>query len=349
MAVPVKYKVKEWYLSPAQAALKYPFTMKVEYLVYHNTGNTAPAVKEATFMHNNNLQVSYHEVVDEKDLYILIPHNRNGWHAGDGNGPGNRKGLGLEIARSMDGGYSGAASARYKQAEENGAVRLAFLAVRYNIPMSKIQPHWFFSGKDCPHKMRALNREQAFRRKIQSYINQIKSQSDQTATVPAPSKAPVNKKATAIPSPFNKYNADKTPNSIRVKKGETLWSIANKYGLTVEYLKQRNGLKSDELEANQFLYIDYDRKENRGRSAKSAYVEGIIDALGAKVMKRTGSQKSGFKFTTAAGYSLKDGETVFIFETLDGWGRIYTGSTTGKGSNEWIWLGRMIPVRVFKD
>ena len=33
-----------------------------------------------------------------------IPENRNAWHAGDGNGGGNRKGIGIEICYSKSGG-----------------------------------------------------------------------------------------------------------------------------------------------------------------------------------------------------------------------------------------------------
>ncbi|MCG1009212.1 N-acetylmuramoyl-L-alanine amidase [Salinicoccus sp. ID82-1] len=161
--------------------------------------------------------------------------------------------------------------------------------------------------------------------------------------------APVEDVTGAIPSPFNRYDHTKVPNSIRVPAGETLWSLADKYGLTVEYLKQRNGMDSNHLDANQFLYVDYDRNDYRSRSEEGAYVEGIVDGLGATVMKRRGSQAAGFRFEEEAGYDLKPGAVVFIFETHLGWGRIFTGASTGAGSNEWIHLNRMIPVRIFKD
>lgn len=93
--------------------------------------------------------------------------------------------------------------------------------------------------------------------------------------------------------------------------------------------------------------IKVDTKKYRKRSEK-AYFKGTIDSFGAEVRKRTGSQKTGFKFTTKAGYSLKASETVYIFETHNGWGRIYTGAKTGKGSNDWIWLGRVKVTEVFK-
>lgn len=86
----------------------------------------------------------------------------------------------------------------------------------------------------------------------------------------------------------------------------------------------------------------------RGRSL-DAYVMGRIDGLGAEVRKRTGSRTKGFSFNTKAGYDLKHGDVVYIFETHDGWGRIYTGESSGKGSNDWIWLERLTIDKVFKN
>lgn len=86
----------------------------------------------------------------------------------------------------------------------------------------------------------------------------------------------------------------------------------------------------------------------RGRSLE-AYAMGRIDGLGAEVRKRTGNRTKGFSFNTKAGYDLKSGDVVYIFETHKGWGRIYTGEVSGKGSNDWIWLERLKIVKVFKN
>lgn len=86
---------------------------------------------------------------------------------------------------------------------------------------------------------------------------------------------------------------------------------------------------------------------DRGRST-GAYMMGSIDSLGAEVRKRSGSQKTGFNWDDKAGYSLNPGDIVYIFEVHKGWGRIYTGNLNGKGSNDWIWLGRLIVKTIFK-
>lgn len=86
---------------------------------------------------------------------------------------------------------------------------------------------------------------------------------------------------------------------------------------------------------------------NRGRSTQP-YFMGTIDNLGAEVRKRSGNRIFGFNWNKKAGYSLKAGDVVYIFEQHKGWGRIYTGESKGKGSNDWVWLGRVKPTKVFK-
>ena len=85
----------------------------------------------------------------------------------------------------------------------------------------------------------------------------------------------------------------------------------------------------------------FNKKVNRARSLK-AHFSGRIDSLGAEVRKRKGSQKTGFNWNEKAGYNLKPNDLVYIFEVHNGWGRIYTGNLTGHGSNDWIWLDRLI-------
>lgn len=91
----------------------------------------------------------------------------------------------------------------------------------------------------------------------------------------------------------------------------------------------------------------FNRNVNRGRSL-SAYVMGTIDNQGAEVRKRKGSRAKGFNWNQKAGYNLKAGAKVYIFEVHNGWGRIYTGNLTGNGSNEWIWLGRLQVQYIYK-
>lgn len=87
--------------------------------------------------------------------------------------------------------------------------------------------------------------------------------------------------------------------------------------------------------------------KNRPRSTK-AYFKGIVDNLGADVRKRSGNSTKGFNFNKRAGYQIYPGQVVYIFEIYNGWGRIYTGAAKGKGSNDWVWLGRVKVTQNFK-
>ena len=62
-------------------------------------------------MISNNYQTSFHFAVDDKEVVQGLPLDRNGWHAGDGNGKGNREGIAIEICYSLSGGE------RFLQAE----------------------------------------------------------------------------------------------------------------------------------------------------------------------------------------------------------------------------------------
>lgn len=187
------YKIVNMWLPSHKYNIKAPYAMKPQYITVHNTGNTASARNEATFHNNNNLQVSYHVAIDDKEAIQLIPFNRNAWHAGDGNGAGNRQSIGIEICYSMDNGYSGAKSERYKKAEDNAALYIAHVLKQYGWGIDRLKRHYDWSGKDCPHKMHATNSYQEFRRKVQRYLDQLNGKK---VTKAKPKK--VSKKKTTV-------------------------------------------------------------------------------------------------------------------------------------------------------
>lgn len=186
------YKIINSWLPASKYSLKAPFSMDAEYITVHNTGNTASAREEATYHNSNNNQVSFHVVIDEKEAVQVIPFNRNAWHSGDGRGNGNMKSIGVEIARSMDNGYSGPKSKRYMQAEKNAAVYIAHVMHEKGWGMDRLRRHYDWSRKDCPHKMHATGTYQQFRDKVESHLNALRSgKKVQASTVNKPvQKAP---------------------------------------------------------------------------------------------------------------------------------------------------------------
>ena len=120
--------------------------MKPEAITVHNTANDAPATNEISYMISNGNQTSFHYAVDDIQAIQGILENRNAWHAGDGNGFGNRKTIGIEICYSKSGGD------RFIRAEQNAVELIVDILKRYNWGIDKVTKHQDYSGKYCPHR-----------------------------------------------------------------------------------------------------------------------------------------------------------------------------------------------------
>ena len=71
--------------------------------------------------------------VDDKEIYQHLPLNENGWHAGDGDGPGNRESIAIEIAVNSDGDYN--------KAVDNAKKLAAYLMKETGVPLNNIVKH----------------------------------------------------------------------------------------------------------------------------------------------------------------------------------------------------------------
>ena len=231
------------WLPSSKYAIKAPYAMKPEYVTVHNTGNTASARNEATYHNNNNYQVSYHVAIDDKEAIQLIPFNRNAWHAGDGMGNGNMKSIGIEICYSMDNGYSGAKSERYKKAEDNAALYIAHVLKQYGWGLDRLKRHYDWSGKDCPHKMHATGTYQAFRNLVKKYLDELNGAKKQSSKAPAPVKKPASKpkkpKAKSISQLADEVLAGKHGNGDARKK-----SLGSNYAKVQAEINRRFNVKS---------------------------------------------------------------------------------------------------------
>lgn len=124
-----------------------PYPMTPTEITFHNTYNDASASAEVRNVRNNSKGTGFHTAVDDKEVQQVIPFNRNAWHAGDGNGRGNRHSIGVEICYSRSGGE------RYRKAELNAIDHISDLMIRFGIPISKVKTHQERNGKYCPHRM----------------------------------------------------------------------------------------------------------------------------------------------------------------------------------------------------
>lgn len=121
--------------------------MTPESITIHNTANNATATNEIEFMTRNPAPTSYHVAIDDKYAVQAIPFTRNCWHAGDGQGAGNRKSIGIEICYSQSGG------SKYMKAEANAIDYIARLLKQYGWSVDRVKWHRDWSGKKCPHRI----------------------------------------------------------------------------------------------------------------------------------------------------------------------------------------------------
>lgn len=139
-------QVKQNLVPASKYSVKCPNPMVPKFIVVHNTANDASAANEIAYMIRNDNQTSFHFAVDDKEIIQGIPENRNAWHAGDGNGPGNRKGLSIEICYSKSGGP------KFIAAEKLAAEFIASKLRERSWGIDRVRKHQDFSGKYCPHR-----------------------------------------------------------------------------------------------------------------------------------------------------------------------------------------------------
>lgn len=115
-------------------------------ITLHNTGNpSSTAANERGWLTNpsNKRTASYHIVVDEREAIECIPLDEVAWHAGDGNGQGNRASIGVEICESGD----------YEKTLQNAVELVAKLLKERGWDTDRLRRHYDWSGKICPRKM----------------------------------------------------------------------------------------------------------------------------------------------------------------------------------------------------
>lgn len=141
-------KIVENLVPKSKYNIKCPYDMIPEGITVHNTANDASAMSEIKYMISNNAETSFHYAVDDKEAVQGLPLNRNGWHASDGNGFGNRKTIAIEICYSKSGGT------RFDKAEENAAELIASLLKQYGWGIEVVKRHYDYARdkKYCPHR-----------------------------------------------------------------------------------------------------------------------------------------------------------------------------------------------------
>ncbi|MGM7720478.1 peptidoglycan recognition protein family protein [Metabacillus sp. Hm71] len=181
-------EVKQNLVSSSKYSIKCPYSMDAEYITYHNTANDASAENEVKYMNSNNNSVSYHFAVDDKEVIQAVPTNRIAWHCGDGGkGKGNRKSIGVEVCYSRSGGE------RFKKAEALAHKFIAQLLHERGWGTDRVKQHNFWSGKNCPHRVRAEGRWNEVIAEIQAELNKLKGTNTPVKPTPSVTKGYLEK------------------------------------------------------------------------------------------------------------------------------------------------------------
>ncbi|MED4508541.1 N-acetylmuramoyl-L-alanine amidase family protein, partial [Bacillus licheniformis] len=171
--------VKKNLVASSKYSVKCPYSMDAKYITFHNTANDASAANEIAYMIRNNNEVSYHFAVDDKEVVQGIPTNRNAWHCGDRNGPGNRSSIGVEVCYSKSGG------AKYKAAEKLAIKFIAQLLKERGWGVDRVKKHQDWSGKYCPHRVLDEGRWDAVKAAIAAELKALGGKSSSSASKPS--------------------------------------------------------------------------------------------------------------------------------------------------------------------
>ncbi len=259
-------------------SIKCPYQMVATSITVHNTANDAPAENEVKYMIGNDNKVSFHIAVDDKEAVQGIPLDRNAWHAGDGNGAGNRGSIAIEICYSKSGGE------RFAKAEKNAAELIAKMLKERGWGIDKVKKHQDWSGKYCPHRTIDMGWER--------FLNLIREALGQaTVTTPPASKpsAPTSSKLTVDGS----------------------WGVATTKATQKMFGTTQDGIVSGQPAGNKKylanaytgswkFYSDY---KNRGGSAMVRALQKFIGAT-ADGWFGKGSVTALQKFLNGKGYKL---------------------------------------------
>ena len=238
-------KIRQMLVSQSKYPIKAPYNMTPKYITIHNTANDASANNEALYHNSNNNQVSFHYAVDDKEIVQVVPDNRNAWHCGDARGNGNMKSIGIEICYSKSGGQ------RYNDAEENAVQLTAYLLHKYNLPISAVKQHYNWSGKNCPHRIRANGTWDKFLNRVEVALDKLKNPKQSTSSTNSSNSS--NKTLYRIKS--GTFNTRKEAENARAKLAQN--NLANEKYVTIHEVSGKfyfqTGTYADKLTAEKYL------------------------------------------------------------------------------------------------
>ena len=305
----------------------------------HNTANSAPATNEINYMNSNNYQVSYHLAVDENQAIQGLPFDRNGWHAGDGNGQGNRKHIGIEIARSTSNDAN-----VFAKAERRAAAVVAKLCQTYGWSTSNVLAHRDFASKNCPHRTnmgafrKLVNEALAGKLTVEGPGTAGGTSSGSGGTTTTVKEEPASGMGTVTCDVLNVRSGPGTSNSVigSLKRGNSVAVKAKSNGwYKVSYGSGTGWVCGDYLSVGQSSPAKAPAQSKPSSPSSSGGSAGRISGTGGTgVNVRSGA---GTRYGRIGG--LAEGASVTIVGQSGGWYQIKYGSGTGWVSSQFVKKG----------
>ena len=338
------YTFKQNLVSSSKYSIKCPYALTPQYIVIHDTANSAPATNEIKYMTTNNNQVSFHIAVDEKEAIQGLPLNRNSWSCGDGtNGNGNRKGISIEICRPTNSNRS-----LYDQAEENAVYVAARLLHKFGLGIDRLKRHYDFATnkKQCPNVIIREGRWDNFKYRVEWVLGEIKKgtiesslESGTTELKGGSSSSNSSSSSSSSPYKVGTYNGNVkvtasdglNVRSERNASSSIVGTLAKGTVIEVGYIMYENNQTTGSslwggvvVNGKQgFINLAYTEPTSSSTTSNSFLVEIICDSLNIR-------EKADFDSKVVG--TVKRGEVFTIVEEANGLGLL----KSGKG---WISMG----------
>lgn len=314
------YTFKQNLVASNKYSIKCPYEMKPEYVTLHDTANQASAENEIAYMIRNELEVSFHIAVDEKEAIQGLPLNRNSWSCGDKvSGNGNRKGISVEICRPTH-----EDRILYNQAEENAVYVAARLLYKYGLGIDRLKKHQDWSGKKCPNVILTENRWEGIKGRVQWVLDEIKKGNIDSALESGTTSLKSNSNTTSDPTPST--TGFRVGDKVKVKTTATHYAT----GQSIKSFVKGSTYEVTKVVGNKLLlstinsYVwDYDvNKVSSSTTAATAttnsfLVEIICDSLNIR-------QKADFNSKVVG--TVKKGDVFTIVDEQNGLYKLKSGA-----------------------
>lgn len=319
------YTFKQNLVASNKYSIKCPYEMKPEYVTLHDTANQASAENEIAYMIRNDLEVSFHIAVDEKEAIQGLPLNRNSWSCGDKvSGNGNRKGISVEICRPTHEDRT-----LYNQAEENAVYVAARLLYKYGLGIDRLKKHQDWSGKKCPNVILTENRWEGIKGRVQWVLDEIKKGNIDSALESGTTSLKSDSNTTSNPTPSSTATVNsncKVGDKVKVKTTATHYAT----GQSIKSFVKGSTYEVTKVDGNKLLLSDivswvwdYDVERigstttTTAVSTNSFLVEIICDSLNIR-------QKADFNSKVVG--TVKKGDVLTIIGEENGLGKLKSGA-----------------------